>query len=102
MRRALSETVILGIQTNLAHLQAILDTEAFRNGDLTTHFLEEHLPDWQPESVPVPDEGLAAIMLHDLIGGERAGTGTPADRDHGPPTPWESLSSWRHLDTERG
>jgi 3-methylcrotonyl-CoA carboxylase alpha subunit len=95
MRRALSEFVILGIPTNLLYLQAILETDAYRSGDLSTHFLAEQLPSWKPETVPVPDAGLAALLLHEVVGaraGRGANAGTAAA---GPSSPWESLSSWR-------
>jgi acetyl-CoA carboxylase biotin carboxylase subunit len=101
MQRALAEFVILGIPTNLLYLQAILATDAFRRGALTTHFLAEHLAGWKPELVPVPEEALAALVLHDLVGGrgERGaaigGTATVA-------TPWETLPGWRHLSSNGG
>jgi acetyl-CoA carboxylase biotin carboxylase subunit len=93
MRAVLREFVVLGISTNLLHLQAILDTEAFMNGDLSTHFLEENLPDWHPEDVPLPAAGKAGVLLHDLVGLPRS---IRLDRDEGRAQPWKTLSGWRH------
>ncbi len=93
MRRALAECVILGIPTNLTHLQAILEHEAFVAGELTTGFLTEHLPDWQPEATEVPDEGLAALLLHDIVGRGAAGQATGRRAT----TPWATLGRFRHL-----
>jgi 3-methylcrotonyl-CoA carboxylase alpha subunit len=102
MRRALAEFVILGIPTNLLYLQAILDSEAFVRGDLSTHFLDEHLHGWTPEAVALPPEGLAALALHDLVAAQAEGAGTAA-ADVGDAavgvaaSPWSALAGWRHL-----
>ncbi len=98
MRRALAEFVILGVPTNLDYLQAILEVDAFQRGDLTTHFLAEHLADWTPESVPLPDEALAAVALHDAAG-PRVGagaTGAQTSDTSVAATPWTALGAWRH------
>ncbi len=42
MRRALLEYQILGVTTNIPLLLFIMQHEVFRQGDYTTHFLEEH------------------------------------------------------------
>jgi acetyl-CoA carboxylase biotin carboxylase subunit len=48
LRHALEQTTLLGLTTNQAYLIAILDQPAFRAGDLSTRFLDEHLADWRP------------------------------------------------------
>ncbi|WP_374688041.1 acetyl/propionyl/methylcrotonyl-CoA carboxylase subunit alpha, partial [Promineifilum sp.] len=46
---ALHRTILLGLTTNQTYLRAILAHPAFRDaGALSTRFLEEHLPGWQP------------------------------------------------------
>ena len=92
MRRALAEFVILGIPTNLAFLQSILAHDAFVRGELTTHFIAEHLQDWRADAGTVHDAGLAALLLHDLVVGKPA---TAAVDGGMPPSPWESLRDWR-------
>ncbi len=92
MQRALAEFVILGIPTNLAFLQAILAHDAFVRAELTTHFIADHLQDWRAAATEVPDAGLAALLLHDLVGAKTA----TAAADGGVPTsPWESLRDRR-------
>ena len=95
MRRALGEFVILGIPTNLQFLQAIVATPAFGAGNLSTHFIAENLPEWRAESEPIPPAGLAALVVHDLVGGGAAAPTTAGAG--GPPSPWETLAGWRHL-----
>jgi len=97
MQRALAEFVILGVQTNLVYLQAILELPAFQRGELSTHFLDEHLKGWQPESIALPDEALAAIALHDLVGARGTGGGTASAGPDEAVTPWTTLPGWRHL-----
>jgi acetyl/propionyl-CoA carboxylase alpha subunit len=59
MRAALRETVVLGLRTNLARLQAILDHPEFVAGNLHTGFLDEH-KEALAKRASLPDEALAA------------------------------------------
>ena len=49
MVRALQDTVVLGVTTNISYLLDILAHPAFLAGDVSTRFLDEHLTPWQPE-----------------------------------------------------
>lgn len=42
MKRALSEYIILGVKTTIPFHKAIMRNEAFRRGELHTHFVDEH------------------------------------------------------------
>ncbi|PWD98217.1 acetyl/propionyl/methylcrotonyl-CoA carboxylase subunit alpha [Marinilabilia rubra] len=42
LSNALEQTSILGVTTNLPYLSELLKTNAFRNGDTTTHFTAQH------------------------------------------------------------
>jgi acetyl/propionyl-CoA carboxylase alpha subunit len=65
MRDALRRYPILGISTNGEYLDAVLDHEAFRTGEVTTAFLEQHLADWQPGQ---PDDTvLMAAAIADTV-----------------------------------
>jgi len=43
MRRALSEFKIVGVETNIPFHQWVLETEAFQRGELSTHFIQDHM-----------------------------------------------------------
>lgn len=42
MKRALTEYIIAGVTTNIPFHKAVMDSEAFQKGDLTTGFIDEH------------------------------------------------------------
>lgn len=42
MKRALSEYIIMGPSTNIPYLRAVMDNNAFKSGDISTKFVEEH------------------------------------------------------------
>ena len=43
MKRALGEYIIVGPSTNIPYLRAVVDSSAFKSGDISTSFVEEHL-----------------------------------------------------------
>ena len=45
-RRALDEFIITGIPTTIPFHQAVIETPAFREGDVYTDFIERHMSDW--------------------------------------------------------
>src|SRR5262249_26762669 len=56
--RALAQTAVLGVQTNIEFLRFLLGDERVRAGDLDTALLDERLADFAP--LPAPDDVLAA------------------------------------------
>ena len=59
MRGALDETVVSGIHTTTPFQIRVLDHPTFRNGEVTTRFLEEMRPEPtpEPEGAPVAGSG---------------------------------------------
>jgi len=94
MAAALRRTVVLGVATNLARLQAIVDHPAFRAGELHTGFIDEHLRAVVPPACP-PPEALAAVAaaLQRIRPAASRGAAPAA------PDPWTALGRWR-LGTE--
>jgi acetyl-CoA carboxylase biotin carboxylase subunit len=96
MARALRETIILGVTTNAAYLRDILDLPAFRAGQTSTRFLEEHLPAWRPGTELSDDEWVAAAVA-EALGSAPAG-GRPATPDGTAVfNPWDTTSGWRNV-----
>ncbi|MEM6109152.1 acetyl/propionyl/methylcrotonyl-CoA carboxylase subunit alpha [Mycobacterium sp. 050272] len=60
--RALAQTTILGVQTNIEFLRFLLADDRVQAGDLDTALLEERLPAFAP--LPAPDDVLAAGGLY--------------------------------------
>jgi acetyl-CoA carboxylase biotin carboxylase subunit len=100
MVRALQDTVILGVTTNIPYLLAILAQPAFLEGKTTTDFIAQRLADWQPEPDTSRSTWLAIAALETLMGSERghrpaskaAGETTIADYD-----PWRLAGDWRNV-----
>lgn len=88
--QALGEYVILGIQTNIPHLRAIVVHPSFVAGELSTDFLPRHLSGWRRPPPPPEAIAVAAALL-----AERQ---TPAAERRPPtavPDPWDRLHGWR-------
>jgi len=94
MRAALRTTAVLGVVTNLARLQAILDHRAFVAGQLHTHFLDEHLAELAQDG-GVPAEALEAAALALERGRPDSGTGAGAGTGTRTVDPWAALGAWR-------
>jgi 3-methylcrotonyl-CoA carboxylase alpha subunit len=89
MADALRRTAVLGVVTNLARLQAIVDHPQFRKGAMHTHFIDEHMKDLPRDGAPPPDALAAAVAAL-----QRAASPTAA-RSASVDDPWASLGGWR-------
>jgi acetyl/propionyl-CoA carboxylase alpha subunit len=91
---ALGETAILGPRTNVPFLRAILDHPRFREGRLSTSFLEEEsvATEAAPDAAEEDAAALAAaaFLAMQPAAGDGGGTGP-----RGGTSPWASLSGWR-------
>lgn len=89
MLRALGAYVVLGVQTNVAYLRAVVAHPAFAAGELSTDFLPQHFADWRrPE--PSPEVAAVAALVS-------ATASAPAGPRPGPQfaDPWDRLAGWR-------
>ena len=94
--RALRETVVLGVTTNIPYLRAILAHPAFVAGHTSTNFLAEHMPDWSPPAETSAAEWVAAAAWEAL---GAVGEGRPAAAE-GPQAvydPWATVVGWRNV-----
>ena len=86
-RRALSELVVLGVQTNVPLLDAVLDSPEFSSGNYSTSLLIE-----APALVrkPVPDAAwIAAALEFESV------SAAPAAPRPGFADPWDDVAGWR-------
>ena len=96
MVRALAETVLLGIETPLEYLRAVLEHPDFAAGRTHTGFLDEHFAGWSPAPASEEERRLAAlttalVKFHRRPAASAAGSGTGE-----PPTPWQTLGKWEN------
>ena len=84
--RALAQTAVLGVQTNVEFLRFLLADERVRAGDLDTALLDERLADFAP--LPAPDDVLAAAGLY-----RQWALSLRALRASG--NPWAAPTGWR-------
>lgn len=97
MVRALQDTVVLGVTTNIPYLLDILEHPQFRAGDLTTNFLDEKLPEWQPEADTSNSTWLAIAALEALQGGNRRERPRSNGEEPEQPDPWQAQEGWRNV-----
>lgn len=97
MVRALQDTVILGVTTNLPYLIDILMHPDFAAGQISTKFLQENMEPWQSRPDTTNSTWLA-LAAYEVIGNlnspnsrtDLAGSEQPFD-------PWEERSGWRNV-----
>ena len=92
LRRALAETVLIGVRTNLGFLAAIARRPAFAAGGCATDFVERHRAALK---APAPgDEVFAIACLAVLMWRrDRAAAASAASGD--PHSPWHRADGWR-------
>lgn len=86
LARALADTTVLGVRTNLPFLLALVAHEDVRAGRIDTSFIDRELARLAPPDTVVPEEAIAlsAVAIID----ERVRSADPRD-------PWSALGTWR-------
>lgn len=92
LRMALSDTALLGVQTNLTFLKEVIDHPAFISGDTTTAFIEKHFADWK-EAEP-QDLDWLAMIAYEAWGKQRAAVGAASEAQF---DPWQLNEAWRNV-----
>ncbi|UCH77693.1 MAG: acetyl-CoA carboxylase biotin carboxylase subunit, partial [Candidatus Coatesbacteria bacterium] len=93
MAEALREYVVVGIQTTVPFLRAVIAHEAFASGKTNTAFIAEYFDGWREEVPPeLLEQALAAAAVADLAAPPRPAYGAT---DHAEaPTPWQTVGPW--------
>ena len=98
MRQALGATAILGVETNLSFLKAILAHPEFQRGEATTSFVETKFAGWAPQASGPTEDALIAAALADamrLEAGRAAPPEGPRDEEADLFSPWGRLDGFR-------
>jgi len=96
MRRALSETVVLGVATNVGYLGDILAQPDFAAGRTNTNFLAEHMAEWRPPAEASEEEWIAAAVYEAVGGTTDDGRQTTVDGRQSY-DPWVGARGWRNV-----
>lgn len=91
---ALQRAVVLGVKTGIPFMMDVLQDETFIEGDFSTHFIQQRMPNWKPNSDASDLACLAFILDQLLPAGHSASTASP-DGTPSVPTPWQTLGGWR-------
>lgn len=98
MERALRETAVLGITTNIPYLLAILQEPHFRAGRTSTGYLAEHMADWSPAAEISAAEWVGTAVFELLHGAGKGKVGTAVAADvTTQPDPWQAAPAWRNV-----
>ncbi len=90
---ALSGYVILGVTTNIPFLKKIMEHPAFRQGAITTHFIDDHFKDWSAAENGLPVDALIALAVYDSMHPSKEEVRKYKEPD--PHSPWKSAGRWR-------
>jgi acetyl/propionyl-CoA carboxylase alpha subunit len=89
---ALGRYIVLGIRTNITFLLNILDSAAFRSGQVHTGFLDSEGAHLREASVAdLPPAALAAVMVHQETARSSSGRGRTAARVA---DPFDTIRGW--------
>jgi 3-methylcrotonyl-CoA carboxylase alpha subunit len=94
LRRALAETAVLGLRTNLGFLARLAAEPDFAAAALDTGFIEDHRASLAAPPRPLPDAALAAAAVSRLRAREAAAIARAA-RSADPYSPWARSDGWR-------
>jgi acetyl/propionyl-CoA carboxylase alpha subunit len=99
---ALGNYVALGVTTNIQFLKAVLEHPAFKSGDITTHFIDDHFKNWGKGKEQLPPEVLTAAAIADYItlqspgaAASENGLAAGAAAADDPHSPWKKGGKWR-------
>jgi acetyl/propionyl-CoA carboxylase alpha subunit len=98
MRRALADTAVLGVTTNIPYLLAILEESHFVAGNVNTNYLAEYMSDWQMREEVTDEVWLAMAAVEAVLGKKRGGRETAvAGQTSHQPDPWNEVTGWRNV-----
>jgi acetyl/propionyl-CoA carboxylase alpha subunit len=94
LERVLRETVYLGLPTNLDFLGRVIRSGAFRSGELSTGFLDDHPELAAGPEGPPPDAAYVAAALCEALAGSQS-RGASVTDSGAPENPWATVGTLR-------
>ena len=95
MQAALSQYVLLGLETNVEFLRAVLRHPEFEAGKATTQFLAGVMRDWRPNAARPPAEVFIAAALAEHLGLSERGIASAVRDGTDSYSPWAQADSFR-------
>jgi 3-methylcrotonyl-CoA carboxylase alpha subunit len=92
MEQALLSFPVLGVQTNIAYLLAIVRHPVFQTGTLSTRFLAEHFTPYKPDT-ELPAEVLLALAAYSLLP-QQSSRNTQTTEENS--SLWQTAGTWRN------
>ena len=90
---ALSRYIILGVTTNIPFLIKLLDHKEFRNGNITTHFIDNYFKDWIKTKKGLSIDAIISLAVYDSLHTDSQETVRYKESD--PHSPWKHVGRWR-------
>jgi 3-methylcrotonyl-CoA carboxylase alpha subunit len=85
--------VIMGVTTNINFLRDILQRPEFVAGELSTHFVDDHMAEWAHPEIPLPDEALIAAAISQIS--QKVSTSSGGQPDGDAYSPWSRMDGFR-------
>jgi pyruvate carboxylase len=90
---ALSHYIIIGVTTNISFLKEVLSHNEFRNGNITTHFIDNYFKDWTTSKNGLPIDAIIALAVYDSMHSKTQEIVRYKEAD--PHSPWKHVGRWR-------
>ena len=103
LKQALQEYQIAGVTTNLSFLRRVVNVEAFKQGEVSTQFIEE-FSDQLTTNNDVKEHHLLAAVSHHMLTRKSAGQSRTTDLQRASEdgaSPWHTMSAFRLNQTAR-
>ncbi len=94
LTRALAETAVGGLRSNLDFLLTLASSEIFRTGKIHTAYLDQHLDDLLQEQSDLPSRAILAATVAHLMTSEHESLDQQLERSD-PYSPWAIADGWR-------
>jgi 3-methylcrotonyl-CoA carboxylase alpha subunit len=97
--RALRDTVVLGVTTNIPYLLEILQEPTFIEGRTSTNYLQEYMANWQPGR-DASESDLLAVAAFEMLQSstvQAGGSGSLNETEADHLDPWQRSSAWRNV-----